>query len=58
MPTPTIIPNSNTNNNYLVMQRSEGDDNKDEKDITLIISNKSTTSRTNMPMKDNNCPQE
>ena len=58
MPTPTIIPNSNTNNNYFAMLSSEGDNDEDDNDITIKISNKSTTPSAKLPMKDNNRPQD
>ena len=58
MPTPTIIPNINTNNNYFAMLSSEGDDDEENNDITIKISNKSTTPSAKLPMKDNNRPQD
>ena len=57
MPTPTIIPNSNTNNNYFAMLSSEGDKKEDD-DVTIKISNKATTPSAKLPMKDNNRPQD
>ena len=58
MPTPTIIPNSNTNNNYFAMLSSEGDNDEEDDDITIKISKKSTTPSAKLPMKDNNRPQQ
>ena len=58
MPTPTIILNSNTHNNYFAMLSSEGDDDEDNENITIKLFNKATTPRAKLPMKDNNRPQE